>query len=163
MAMTVDETLRALSFTASLPEPVIRGLAEVCAMRVAPAGTTLFREGETHDEFSIIADGHVSLRMNVPARGDLPILSLSTGDILAWSALLAHGRMTSSAQAVSDVQLLTFQGPELRRLCEADHEVGFHLMSRVASALSRRLLATRLQLLDLFASQPPPVDPAKRA
>ncbi len=159
MSHSADELLGSLSFTNSLPELVRRQLGAISFVEHAPPGTVLFREGRTHEGFSIVVAGHVALEMHVPGRGDLRILSLGTGDILAWSALLAHGRMTCSALAVSEVQLLTFRGPELRRLCETSHEVGYHLMQRVAAALSQRLLATRLQLLDLFATQPPPVDP----
>ena len=43
------------------------------------------------------------------------------------------------------------------QLCAANHEFGFHLMQRLASSLSKRLVATRLQLLDLFAETPPTV------
>lgn len=159
MTLSVDETLRSLAFAESLPESVITQLASLSSIEAIAAGTTLFREATVHHAFSIVVDGHVSLEMDVPGRGNLRILSLSTGDILAWSAILGHGRMTATAVAVTDVQLLAFHGEELRRMCEANHEVGFHLMSRVATALSRRLLATRLQLLDLFATQNPVVDP----
>jgi CRP/FNR family transcriptional regulator, cyclic AMP receptor protein len=159
MSFSVEESLRSLAFSASLPDSVVIQLCALASMERAGPGTILFREGSVHDGISLVVDGHVSLEMNVPGRGDLRILSLSTGDVLAWSALLAHGRMTASAVAVSDVQLLTFRGSELRQLCESNHEVGFHVMQRVATALSRRLLATRLQLLDLFTAQPPPIDP----
>lgn len=163
MTLSVHETLRSLAFAESLPETVLDQLAIAASVEAAPSGSTLFREGSIHDEFSIVVDGHVSLEMNVPGRGNLWILSLSTGDILAWSALLSRGRMTASAVAMTDVQLLTFRGGELRSLCETNHEVGFHLMGRVATALSRRLLATRLQLLDLYAAQAPPINPKPRS
>lgn len=162
MPLAVEEALRSLTFSASLPDTVLEQLCALATIEMAVAGAVLFREGSVHDGFSIVVDGHVGLEMNVPGRGDVRILSLGTGDVLAWSALLAHGRMTASAVAVSNVQLLTFRGGELLQLCESNHEVGFHLMQRVATALSRRLLATRLQLLDLFAAQPPPINPAPR-
>lgn len=161
--LTVDETLRSLAFLESLPEQVMTQLAAISSLEQTSTGTTLFREGAAHEGFSVIVEGHVSLLMNIPGRGDIRILSLGVGDILAWSALLAHGRMTATAVAITDVQLLTFRGEELRRLCETNHEVGYHLMNRVATALSRRLLATRLQLLDLFATQHPPIDSEPKA
>ncbi|TXT27172.1 MAG: hypothetical protein FD138_2777 [Planctomycetota bacterium] len=46
---------------------------------------------------------------------------------------------------------MNLPGHQLQQLCQSDAEVGFHLMWQVASALSQRLVATRLQLLDLFA------------
>lgn len=155
MTLSVDEALQSLSIAEGLPEAVIMQLTASASLENVSAGTILFREGVEHDAFSVIIGGHVGLEMNVPGRGGVRILSLGAGDILAWSALLASGRMTASAVTMSDVQLLTFRGSELCRLCESNHELGFHLMSRVAAALSRRLLATRLQLLDLFSTRPP--------
>ncbi len=163
MGLATEELPRTLSLTESLPDSVSSALSSIAIREKFRAGTRLFREGTTHPGFSVLISGHVVLEMHVPGRGDVRILSLGTGDILAWSALLAEARMTCTAVAVSDVELLTFRGPDLKSLCEADHEVGYHIMSRVAKSLSQRLLATRLQLLDLFAVQSPVINPAPRA
>ncbi len=40
-------------------------------------------------------------------------------------------------------------------LCQRDHEVGYHVMRQTVCAMQRRLVATRLQLLDLFAETTP--------
>jgi len=162
MTLSVEETLRSLSLSEALPDAVIAQLAALASIEQFGPGATLFREGTVHHAFSVIISGHVGLEMHLPARGDVRILSLGTGDILAWSALLGNGRMTASATAMGNVELLTFRGDDLRGLCQSNHEVGFHVMSRVATALSRRLLATRLQLLDLYSTQKPQIDPVPR-
>jgi CRP-like cAMP-binding protein len=97
--------------------------------------------------------------MSVPARGRVAVLSLGPGDVLAWSALLGGGRMTATARAVGPVTTLAFDAAALLALCESDHEVGYHLMRHLSAALSRRLVATRLQLLDLFADVPAAPEP----
>jgi CRP-like cAMP-binding protein len=91
--------------------------------------------------------------MCLPARACTRILTLGPGDIVAWSALLDEGLMTATAVATEDTELIQFSGVELRTLCDADSRLGCGLMRRVAEALADRLLATRLQLLDLFAGQ----------
>ncbi len=60
--------------------------------------------------------------------------------------------MTTTAIAQDAVQLIEMSGPDLAEACETDHEVGYQLMKRLAAALSLRLLATRMQLLDLFVA-----------
>jgi CRP-like cAMP-binding protein len=78
--------------------------------------------------------------------------------MVGWSALLGEqGKMTASAIAVEDTELVVVQAERLRRLCEVSHDFGFHLMRSMASALAKRLLATRLQLLDLFADAAPAI------
>ena len=80
--------------------------------------------------------------MNVPGRGLTRILTVLSGELLAWSALLGDGRMTASAIATEPTQAIAISGRELRQFCQVDHEVGYHAMRQVASALSQRLLAT---------------------
>lgn len=69
--------------------------------------------------------------------------------------------MTASGIALEESELIEFSGAELLRLCDADHDLGYLLMRRLAESLSKRLLATRLQLLDLFETQSPPVPEAR--
>ena len=74
--------------------------------------------------------------------------------MLAWSALLGDGQMTATATALEDTRLISTAGQHLAELCNTNREFGYQLMTRVAEALAKRLVATRLQLLDLFS---PPV------
>lgn len=68
--------------------------------------------------------------------------------------------MTSTAVALQPVKTIAFDGDALRQLCERNHEIGYYVMRQLETALSHRLVATRLQLLDLFADQVPVVDTA---
>ncbi|MCA9128370.1 MAG: hypothetical protein KDB22_14860, partial [Planctomycetales bacterium] len=71
-------------------------------------------------------------------------------DLLAWSSLIGDRVMTATAIAIQDSVLITLQVSELRAAMDADSRLGYEVMQAVAGALSRRLLATRLQLLDLY-------------
>ena len=55
-----------------------------------------------------------------------------------------------AAIASTDVQVIGFDSDQVRQLCDDNHEIGYRFLESVAEALSRRLVATRLQLLDLF-------------
>ena len=142
-------------FLRAIPAELHSYLEQLVQQRNYSPGTTLFSEGTHHDEFHIIATGHARLDMHVPRRGRIPILTIGPGDVLAWSALLGHGVMTSSAVALDPIQTVAFPGEGLRKLCESQHEIGYHIMRQLATSLSRRLVATRLQLLDLFADHAP--------
>ena len=56
------------------------------------------------------------------------------------------------AQRQCPAELIELSGTELTSLCRTDPALGYHLMHGLAGALAKRLLATRLQLLDLFAA-----------
>lgn len=114
------------------------------------SGETIFREGDPQDGVYLIVTGRVRLEMNVPGRGRAPILSLGPGDLLAFSPLVGSGAMSATAVATEPTESLRFDAAAIRELCERDHEFGFLLMRELSAALARRLIATRLQLLDLF-------------
>lgn len=144
--------LKQLRFTAGLPEGVLERIADVGRVRQVSAGTQLFREGSDYGQLLIVARGRIGLDMHVPGRGAVRILSLGPGDVIAWSVLLGNGTMTASAQAVEPAQLVEVDANALRTLCERDHTVGYYVVERLGNAVANRLVATRLQLLDLFAN-----------
>ena len=83
--------------------------------------------------------------------GGLPVLTLEAGDLLGWSGLVDSTQVTATAIAVQDTRAIALPADRLKALCQEDHDIGYEIMRRVAVALSRRLVATRLQLLDMFA------------
>ena len=162
MEVTVDTqalagVLKNLRFSESLPLHVLEAIAGSATLCDFPAGTVLFREGAQNDKLMIVAAGRVALDVRVPGRGDVRILSLGPGDMLAWSALIGGGRMTTSAVTLQDTRLVAIPAAEAIALCESDPSFGYNLMRQVALALANRLVATRLQLLDLFADTAPAI------
>ena len=150
-ASALKSTLSQLEFTSPLPAEVHDRIAGCSQEQAISAGQVVFREGEENHKLYLIVSGRVALDMHVPGRGPVRILSLGPGDMLAWSALLGNGRMTATATALEETRLIATGVECLRTVCEADPVVGHALMRQMAVALSRRLVATRLQLLDLFA------------
>ena len=153
--------LKQLNFSAGLPDNVLTKLAAIATLCHHPAGAILFREGCDHNRLLIITKGRIALDMRVPGRDEVRILSLGAGDVVAWSALIGNGCMTTSAVALEDTQVVSIEARDLLSLCEADHTLGYFMMRRIGHALANRLVATRLQLLDLFSDDPSPI-PAGR-
>ena len=149
------ETLDQTEFLRDIPVSLVPQIVALGREVDYAPGTVLFSEGEVHSDFQVILRGHVRLEMAVPQRGRVSILTAGPGDVLAWSALLAQGKMTATGIALESVQTACFDGQALHDLCEQQPELGYHLMKQLAAAISRRLLATRLQLLDLFHAHEP--------
>jgi CRP-like cAMP-binding protein len=55
--------------------------------------------------------------------------------------------------AIEPVTLIDFPGEKLRQLLREDHSLAASVYPRVMQAMGRRLAATRLQQLDLFARE----------
>ncbi len=133
-----------------LNEGLMRQLATTANIRSLPAGEVLFLESEQHSLLYLVASGSVRLEMLTAQGGRRTILSIGSGEFLAWSALIGDGVMTATAIANDDVQIVSFDAELLRRSFEQNSELGFYVMRAVSKALAHRLLATRLQLLDLY-------------
>jgi CRP/FNR family cyclic AMP-dependent transcriptional regulator len=156
---TLTNVLAKLRFSEALPESMLARIAALAELLGFPAETLLFREGAQNDKLMIITVGRVALAMQVQGRGEVRIMTLGPGDIVAWSALLGGGRMTTSAVALEDTQVVAIRASDLLPLCQSDPAFGYHLMRQVAQVLANRLVATRLQLLDLFAEPVVPQSP----
>jgi CRP/FNR family transcriptional regulator, cyclic AMP receptor protein len=154
-ATTTLQLLKSIRVLADLPDQVLVKLAPLTTVEHATALCVLFKEGSFFDRVFFVLEGLVALDMHVPRRNPTRVLTVGSGELLAWSAILSDQRMTATATALEDTRLLSIAAQPLRQLCDADHDMGYALMHCMASALSRRLLATRLQLLDLFSETQP--------
>ncbi len=146
----VRDALSSLDWTDGMPSSTVDQLAQIAQLKTYPTGRVLFYESEHHAHIHILCDGLVTMEMRVPGHGVRKILTLGRGELLAWSALLANGVMTTSAIATEETKVIEFLTDDLKSLCEQNHDLGYYVMRQVAVSLARRLLTTRLQLLDLF-------------
>ena len=118
---------------------------------LAKAGEFLFREGDPGPEMFIIQEGAVELWKRV-GDGEERMLSLTAGDFCGEQALLTGEPHLCSAQAVSRVKALRFDGPTLLELLRKEPELGLRLLRN----LSRRAMLGMERALEaklLIASQ----------
>lgn len=114
-------------------------------------GSTIFREGDSSLYLYIVKTGRVAVDVHVPSKGRRPIMTVEPGEVFSWSALAEPYVETASARTVEETEVLGIKGESLMSLCRQDTEVGFELYRSLTAVISTRLLATRLQLLDMFA------------
>jgi CRP-like cAMP-binding protein len=120
-------------------------------VRTADAGEVLLREGSETTQLGVVRSGRVALRLQVPGRGTPTVLTVEAGDVFGWSAVVPPYRATSTAIAIEPSELLVFEARALRDALDEDEDLAAALYPRLLRAVARRLEATRLQLLDVFA------------
>ena len=145
------ELLRHVSFSADLPDEVVRELAKISRTVSFPAGAILFEEGAQIRDIYVIWSGRVALDVHVPEHGNIRILCLGPGDLVGCSTVLDQGEMTASAAAIEATETVALPADKLLAMCEKDNRLGYEMMRRMAQQLDRRLLATRLELLEIIA------------
>jgi CRP-like cAMP-binding protein len=140
-------------FGAGLTPEAVTRLAAIAEVRDLAPGDVVVAEGQIAETLGIVLSGRIALRMLVPERGTVTILTVEPGDVVGWSAVVAPYRGTDDAVAIEPVRLLTFPGERLRLLLRADPLLAASLYPRLLQSVGRRLAATRMQLLDLFARE----------
>jgi len=136
-------------------EPKYLKLIVGCASNVRfNAGQYLFREGEEANQFYMIRQGKVAVQISAAQRGVIAVQTIGEGDILGWSWLIPPYRWRFDARALELTRAIALDGKCLRTKSEEDHDLGYELLKRFSSVIAERLEATRLQLLDIYATGP---------
>ena len=138
-------------FGGGLSAQVRARLAALGELRSVEPGAVLLREGSDTDRFGVLLSGLLALRVAVAGRGTATLLTVEPGDVYGWSALVAPYRATSTVVALEPSELLIFEAGKLRALLAEDEALASTLYPRLLQSVSRRLSATRTQLLDLYA------------
>jgi len=149
LPQTLEPLLGQHKFFAGM-DPQDLALIAACAERVAfTDGVFLFREGTAARKFYLVTDGAVALEIAAPGRV-VTVQSLGAGEVAGFSWLIGPHRWQFDGRAVGQVRAIEIDGACLRAKCQADTRLGFDLMRRFALLATRRLQATRLQILDVY-------------
>lgn len=126
-----------------------------CASNVRfEAGQFIFHAEEEANRFYLIRQGKVALEAFAPERGSIVILTLEEGEVLGWSWLFPPHRWKFDARVVEATRAIALDGACLRRKSEENHDLGYEFMKRFSALIARALLATRLQLLNVYELNP---------
>ncbi len=145
----IDEEIAQVPTFAGMDPSHIATIAGCARNEHLAAGTMLMQEGEPADRFWLIRKGAVALELHAPT-GTLLIQTLHDGEVVGWSWLFEPYRWHMDGRVMEECSLISFDAACLRGKAEADHELGYALMSRFAANLIDRLQATRFQLVDVY-------------
>jgi CRP-like cAMP-binding protein len=135
-------------FFKGLKEEHLRLLAESAMVTEFKAGEWIFRQGDPANRFYLILKGKVLIESEIQERETIPIRTFGPGDDLAWAWLFPPYYMHFSARAIEPTRAIFFYGTRLREQCEANHELGYQLMKRIAEIVVQNLNATQKRLLE---------------
>ena len=150
---TLERNIAEHPFFAGL-ESYYTALLVSCASNVRfEKGKYMLREGEEANEFYLIRQGRVAIEIAPPQRTPIVVDTLAEGEILGWSWLLPPYQWKFQARASEAVRAIALDAKCLRTKCEQNHDLGYELLKRFAQIMNRRLDATRIQLLDVYAAR----------
>ena len=136
------------TFFKGLSENLIQMLADSTMEVQFKPGQWIFRQGDHANRFYLILEGKVLIESEVKERGMIPIRTLGPGDDLGCAWLFPPHYMHFSARAIDPTRAIFFYGTRLLAKCEANHELGYQLMKRVAEVVVKNLNATQQRLME---------------
>jgi CRP-like cAMP-binding protein len=137
-------------FFADLPAAQ-RAALIACAhsVRFAPSAYMLQMNAPA-DTLYLIDRGRVVLELSEPGRGPTQVEEVRAGDVLGLSWLFPPYRWHLDARAVDEVEATALAADQVRRLMDADAQLGRTLAMRLLATVYHRLERTRLQRLDVY-------------
>lgn len=144
--------LCSLPIFSDLTDPHVGVIAGISTLRAMAENEEIFHEGDPRDYLYIVLEGRVALEMHIPGRGRVRLLTVEPDDVLGWSSVSdVSPKRTLTARAVCPGKLLAIDAGKLQAACKLDPVLGYTVMHHIANVIAKRLLVTRMQLLDIFS------------
>lgn len=123
---------------------------KVNALQV-PAGSTIFREGDSGDSIFIIAHGEVKILSRNPKGEDVEVARLKDGDFFGEFAYFSNSKRQASAAAAADTELLELTRDILTDVTEKHPRVKEVLLRFYKYRVADKLMVTSQLFRDLGA------------
>ncbi len=146
---TATDILADLSFFEDMPHEHLESLANCASPIEFKKGEFLLHVGKQATEFIAIRDGMVALEMEA-ANKITTLQTIGEGSIVGWSWLVPPYTWHYDARAVTPVTAVRFNAACVRQKCDADPAFGYEVLKRFSQVIVQRLIATRMQMADMY-------------
>jgi CRP-like cAMP-binding protein len=136
--------------TGSLPDEAKARLRDLAATAAYMSGDVVLHEGAAVPFLGVVESGRVALRIHVPGRGTVTIVTIEPGELIGWSAVVPPFRATSGAVALEPTRITAYEAESLRLRLDAEPALAAAVLPAVLAGVSDRLTTSWHQLLDLF-------------
>jgi CRP/FNR family cyclic AMP-dependent transcriptional regulator len=118
------------------------------------AGDTVFRRGEPADDFFVVLDGQVALRMLRPDGVSVLIDEVTGGAIFGSCVCFQIDSYTLTAQCTEDSRILKIKASTLKKLMDDDLVIGYAIQTMVSRVYFKRYIDTMRKLQAIVQSIP---------
>ena len=108
------------------------------------AGDFIFREGAVAKEFYILEEGEISLIVASRKEGtrklvQIPVDTVTKGDVFGWAALVAPHSRNMSAICIKRSTIVAVSGIELNELMDGNNSLGYEVIKSLVRVVASRL------------------------
>lgn len=107
-------------------------LAAISRIEHHAEGAPVYKIGDAAATFYLLLDGMIRFAISYGTRDAYAGEILRRGEVFGWAAItpVANVRI-ATASCITPCELLAIDGAQLRRLMEADHTLGYRLMTQL--------------------------------
>ena len=120
----------------------VEGILALGTRLIVPAGSSLFRLGDTADRLFLTERGRIRLTLPMQVRGheeDILVEERSPGQTVGWSALIPPYRFTLTATVPLETEVIALPRESLREHFAAYPAVGYKIALNLAVVMGHRL------------------------
>lgn len=141
----ITEALRKCELFAILSEAEIQEVAALCQVESYETDEVIYRQGVRSEKLYVIVEGSVVLKRTIKLEDMETVVAiddLAAGRAFGWRALMEPRVYTLSAVCSKPTRVLAVDGTGLRFFIEKEPSVGLEVMTRFATLLGDRLVAS---------------------
>ncbi len=136
-----------------LPEQV-NAISEAAERVSYKAGDTVYQKGDKAQDFFVVLDGEITLRLPGKAGVNVVIDQLHKGAVFGGCLGYARESYALTADCTGDAHLLRIRNQALKSLMERDMRMGYHLQGYISNAYFRRYIDTMQKLQTIVMNLP---------
>jgi CRP/FNR family transcriptional regulator len=118
------------------------------------AGDTVFLRGEPADDFFVVLEGQVALRMLRPDGVSVLIDEVTEGTLFGSCVCFQIDAYTLTAQCTEDSRILKINASTLKKLMDDDLVMGYAIQTMISRVYFKRYLDTMRKLQAIVQSIP---------
>lgn len=146
--------IRGVELFTGLSDDDLEKITQHCYRRTYLVGEHCTIQGMTSDEMQILHDGKVVIEMRVevaPSAQTLRIATLTSGNILDFSAFLEPNAPTTSAICIEKAETICIKAKNLENIFRERPSIEHKIMKNLVKIMGSRYRASRIQLARLVA------------
>lgn len=145
------EVLKRSDLFRELSNEHLKVVAEMCTVEVFEPGAIIHRQNIILDKIRIIEEGLVALVLELGPLSQRQLTAATNFETIGWSAVVPPHMATTTAKAIEETKVLTFNGEDIVNLCATNCRVGCPIYQGVARVVADRLHAAFMQCLGVTA------------
>jgi len=135
--------LQRVDLFSDLPDKMLEKVAEMCQTQNFPANVTIVERNTPPESFFLIQEGTVDIFTapdpEVQNSANAAVITLGKGQSFGEMSLIDQGSRSATVKTATAAKLLTINCQQFRELCDADTNLGYHVMRNIAADLSFKL------------------------